>query len=141
MRGGLTTLESAETNQMDRQHIFVVNGASDFLDVVRELLEEEHYNITTTNFVPKTFDQIVTLDPSLLIIDLAVGVTAGWELLERVSHAAATRDVPVIIVSTSPRYLDKVRDDPAKFGNPRLIGKPFDLDELLGIVDELIGSA
>ena len=43
----------ATPEQMHRQHIFVVNGSADFLDVVRELLQDEHYNVTTTDFVPK----------------------------------------------------------------------------------------
>jgi hypothetical protein len=42
----------ATPEQMRRQHIFVVNGSAEFLDVVRELLQDEHYNVTTTNFVP-----------------------------------------------------------------------------------------
>ena len=58
-------MDAAEARQRERQHIFVVNGASDFLDVVRELFEGEGYNITTTNFVPKTFDQIEVIGPSL----------------------------------------------------------------------------
>jgi hypothetical protein len=32
----------ATPEQMQRQHIFVVNGSADFLDVVRELLQDEH---------------------------------------------------------------------------------------------------
>jgi CheY-like chemotaxis protein len=49
-------MNAAERHQRERQHIFVVSGASEFLDIVRELLESEEYNVTTTNFVPKTFD-------------------------------------------------------------------------------------
>lgn len=133
-------MDSAETSQMGRQHIFVVNGSPDFLDIVRELLQEEHYNVTTTNFVPKTFNQIEALEPSLLIIDLAVGINAGWELLEQLGRAASTRDIPVIVVSTSAAILNQVRDAPARFGGQRLLRKPFDLQELLSIVEELIGS-
>lgn len=128
-------------DQMARQHIFVVNGSPDFLDVVRELLQEEHYNVTTTNFVPRTFDQIEALNPSLLIIDLAVGVSAGWSLLERLGQSASTRDIPVIVVSTDSRYLDKVRLDPTRYGSQSLLQKPFDLDDLLSMVNDLIGDA
>ena len=45
--GGWATRE-----QMARQHVYVVNGSPGFLEVVRELLQDEHYNVTTTNFVP-----------------------------------------------------------------------------------------
>lgn len=57
---------SREAAQMRRKHIFAVNGSSDFLDVIRELFQEEAYNVTTTNFVPHTFEQITALQPSLV---------------------------------------------------------------------------
>jgi CheY-like chemotaxis protein len=134
-------MQDDERAQMGRQHIFVINGSPDFLDVARELLQEEHYNVTTTNFVPQSFDQIAALDPALIILDLAVGVRAGWELLERLAHAARLRDIPTIVVSTDPRYLDAVQADPARYGAHRLLRKPFDLDDLLRAVNELIGPA
>ena len=70
-------MDSNEQSRMERQHVFVVNASPDFLDVVRELLQEEEYNVTTTNFVPKTFDQIATLDPALLIVDLVSASSAS----------------------------------------------------------------
>jgi twitching motility two-component system response regulator PilH len=130
-----------EQAQMGRQHIFVVNGSSDFLDLARELLQEERYNVTTTNFVPATFEQIAALDPALIILDLAVGIRAGWDLLERLTHSARLQDIPLIVVSTSPRYLETVQADPGRFGEHRVLSKPFDVDDLLCAVAELIGPA
>jgi CheY-like chemotaxis protein len=68
---------AAERAQMRRQHVFAVNGAAELLDVIRTILEDERYNVTTTNFVPETFDLVATLRPALLIVDLAVGVRSG----------------------------------------------------------------
>jgi CheY-like chemotaxis protein len=84
----------ATPQQMRRQHIFVVNGSADFLDVVRNLLQDEDYNVTTTNFVPRTFKQFETARPALLIVDLIHGEMAGWDLLAELRHEAATRDIP-----------------------------------------------
>jgi CheY-like chemotaxis protein len=64
------------------QHIFAINGAADFLYLVRELLEDSSYNVTTTNFVPKTFAEILAMEPNLIIIDLALHIHAGWDVLE-----------------------------------------------------------
>ncbi len=135
------TMSEAELRQRERQHIFVVNGASEFLDIVRELLESEHYNVTTTNFVPKTFDQIVVLEPSLIILDLAIHVQAGWDLLEQLHADAVTNGIPVIVVSTVPEYLERVQADVARYGGQRFLNKPFDIDDLLNAVTELVGAA
>ena len=131
----------ATPEQMQRQHIFVVNGSVDFLDVVRELLQDEHYNVTTTNFVPRTFKQIETARPSLLIIDLIHGEMAGWDLLAELRHEAATRDIPVILVSTSKQLLEKAETERVIWGGDRHFLKPFSLDELLQAIQELIGPA
>ena len=131
----------ATPEQMQRQHIFVVNGSADFLDVVRELLQDENYNVTTTNFVPQTFEQVEVARPSLLIVDLIHGEMAGWELLGEVRHEAATRDIPVILVSTSQQLLERAEMERVIWGGDRYFLKPFSLDALLEAIQDLIGPA
>jgi DNA-binding response OmpR family regulator len=131
----------ATPEQMARKHVYVVNGSPAFLDIVRELLQGENYNVTTTNFVPRSFQTIESAQPALLIIDLVIGEQAGWDLLAELRHAASTRDIPVLLVSTRPELLDNVRSQHAEFGGDRYLLKPFDLDELLDNIDQLIGKA
>lgn len=135
-KGGRATSE-----QMQRQHIFVVNGSAEFLDIMRELLQDEQYNVTTTNFVPATFAQIESANPSLLLIDLVVGEHAGWDLLADLRQGANTHKIPVILVSTTSSLLDRARDEHAALGGDRYLVKPFDLDDLLTTVEDLVGKA
>jgi DNA-binding response OmpR family regulator len=124
---------------MARQHIFIVNGAPPILDLLRDLFQAEDYNVTATNFVPQTFEQIAALDPDLLMIDVVIGNQAGWDLLERLHDGAATRGIPVIIFSTSPVLLDRARHLASTASTHRFLLKPFDITELLALVGELIG--
>ncbi len=130
-----------ERLQMDRQHIFAVDGAPEFLDLVRALFEDEHYNVTTTNFVPRTFDHIAVVKPDLLIIDLVLGEVAGWDLLEQLHREAATLDIPVILTSTNPKLLDRAQSDVARYGDARVIVKPFDIEDIIQAVLDAIGPA
>lgn len=131
----------AERDRMDRKHVFVVNGSPEFLDLARDLLQEERYNVTTTNFVPQTFDQIAALQPSLLMVDLAVGARAGWELLQRLNGEAVTNGIPVVVVSTDPSLLEEAKAQQARYGGQHFQAKPFDIDELVRAVEDLIGPA
>jgi CheY-like chemotaxis protein len=133
--------QDSERQQAERKHIFAVNGAVDFLETLRELLQDEKFNVTTTNYVPETFDQIAALDPDLIIVDLAVGQRAGWDLLERLHEEAATRHIPVLVTSTDQRLLDRVKADVARYGENQLVAKPMNIDDLIGTVHEMIGSA
>ncbi len=131
----------ATPEQMDRKHVFVVNGAPEFLDLVRELLQDEQYNVTTTNFVPQSFATIAAAQPAALVIDLAITERAGWNLLRELRRAVSTRDIPVLLVSTSWQLIEDARAQHEEFGGDRYLSKPFNIDDLLNAIQELIGSA
>ncbi|HEV2529131.1 MAG TPA: response regulator [Thermomicrobiales bacterium] len=134
-------IREASRVQGQRKHVFVVNGSPEFLDLLRELMQEEGYNVTTTNFVPRTFDQIRALEPDLIVIDIVIGQIVGWDLLVQLQHEATTSDVPVLIASTDPHLLERAESVRLHFPNTRFIGKPLDLDALLGMINDLIGPA
>jgi len=125
----------------ERKHVFAINGSVEFLNVIRDLFQEEAYNVTTTNFVPSSFEQIAAAQPDALIIDVAVGQSAGWELLEQLHAGAVTSGIPVLVLSTSPRLLEKAREQAETYGNHRYLDKPFDVDALLSQIREMIGEA
>jgi DNA-binding response OmpR family regulator len=133
--------EVEDRSQEQRKHIFAINGSPDFLNVIRDLFQEEDYNVTTTNFVPNSFEQIAALDPDALIVDIAVGQWAGWELLERLNAEAATTGIPVLVVSTDPTLLERVQDEAARYGQNRFLIKPFGLEEILAQIREMVGAA
>jgi DNA-binding response OmpR family regulator len=128
-------------SQEEREHVFAINGSPDFLNIVWELFQEEDYNVTTTNFVPNSFEQIAALQPNALIIDVAVGQKAGWDLLEQVNVGAETTGIPVLVLSTSPQLLERAQDQADRYGTHRYLDKPFDLEALRTHIREMIGEA
>ncbi len=134
-------MSAAEHQQQARKHIFVVNSSPDFLDFIRQLLQDEQYNVTTTNFVPRTFEQIDALQPDLLLVDLVAGQQAGWALLERLQAEAVTNRIPVVVTATDPRLMAQAEAQQARYGGQHFVAKPFDVDELLEAIQSLIGGA
>ena len=137
----MTRAQAENRAQETRKHIFVINGAPAFLNLMRDLFQDERFNVTTTNFVPRSFEQIEALRPDALIVDVVVGQQAGWELLERLNEAAATTGIPVLVVSTSSALLDRAREQADRYGTHRYLAKPFDLGEVVQIMQEMIGEA
>ncbi|MBI3967075.1 MAG: response regulator [Chloroflexi bacterium] len=123
------------------QHIFCVNSHRELRAILHELFEEEHYQVTTTNFLPETFEQIEALQPTLLIIDLSDVRPAGWALLEELSKAAATRRIPVVALSPDPSLVERAAAKGHQLHVQRVLSKPFDLDQILDTVRSLIGPA
>ena len=130
-----------DRSQEQRKHIFAINGAPEFLNILRELFQEEDYNVTTTNFVPSSFEQIAAVQPDAPIVGVVVGERAGWDLLEQLNAAAATTGTPVLVLSTSPRLLALAQEQAAQYGTHRYLDKPFALDALLSQIREMIGEA
>ena len=127
-------------SQIRRPHVFAINASVEFLNIVRELFQEEGYNVTTTNFAPNSFAQIEALQPDALIIDIAIGQEAGWELLEQLDADADTAGIPVLVVSTDPRLLAHAEAHAARYGRHRFLEKPLDLEAMLGAIQEMIAA-
>lgn len=130
-----------ERAQMEHPHVFVANNSPEILGFIREVLQDEQYLVTTTTFVPDTFEQIAALGPDVLVIDVAVGERAGWDLLERLREEAATSEIPGVVVSTDPRLLERAQAEAECLGGRAFLAKPFDLDAMLGTIQDLIGPA
>lgn len=130
-----------DRSQERRKHVFAINGAPEFLNLLRDLFQDEHFNVTTTNYVPRSFEQIAALQPDALIVDVVVGQSAGWELLEQLHAAAATNGIPVLVMSTSPQLLAKAEEQAARYGTHRYLAKPFDLEAILSEIRAMVGKA
>jgi CheY-like chemotaxis protein len=125
-----------------RKHVFAVNNSPDFLLIMREVLTDEGYAVTTSDFEPRVFTRIVMRHPDALIIDLAVGESVGWDLLRRLHLEAKTTDIPVLVTSTSPVLLEQALEEAAQYGTNRsILTKPMDLDELVRVIGEMVGDA
>ncbi len=133
------TSEAANSRRTNK-HVFVINGEVAVLELIRELLQDERYNVTTTNFVPRTWEQIDALQPNLLMVDLTIGQRAGWDLLEKLQLEATTKRIPVIVFSTDPSLLEEAAKNSERFGGQRFVAKPFDVDQLIDTVHDLIGA-
>ena len=133
--------DSTERAQATRKHVFVINAEPEFLNLMRKLFQSERYNVTTTNFVPNSFGQIEGLQPDVLVIDLAQGRQAGWDLLERLHREASTAGIPVLIVSIDDDLLARARRQIERYGGNAYLEKPFSLKRMLSIIDALIGPA
>jgi CheY-like chemotaxis protein len=124
-----------------RKHVFAVNSSPDFLLIVRELLEGEGYAVTTNDYTPNVFTQIVMRQPDALIVDVAPGESTGWDLLRRLHTEAATTGIPVLVTSTSSALLEQAHEQAAWYGTKRsFLTKPTDLDHLLATIREMVSS-
>lgn len=81
------------------------------------------------NRQPGSGDQV---RPHLILLDLNMPRTTGWEVLEKIKNDPGLRTIPVVVVSTSSS-LNDIRTAYDLHANAYVV-KPVDLDEFLAVM-------
>jgi CheY-like chemotaxis protein len=117
-----------------KQRVLVLNNDSDFLDLMKQLLEEEGFDVETRKVWDKAYDVVKDSKPELVILDVLLDLERrGFQLIDLLTLDPETREIPLIVASTATMQLHERRDAFSSMGIP-VISKPFDLDTLLDLI-------
>jgi DNA-binding response OmpR family regulator len=124
-------------------HILIVNDDQDVLDLLADLFTEEGYHVTTSLIAYESPSEVAVLAPDLLIADLRLGRTLeeGLGFLERLHGDPLTAELPVIVCSASHPGVMAEAGARLQTQACALVGKPFDIDELLAAVSTCLDCA
>lgn len=110
--------------------ILAVDDDKDILDVIQYILEDSGYEVHALSDGTLLFDKIRSLTPDLILLDIMLGNLDGRELCRAVKTSEETRNIPVVMISAS-----HVAGSIDQKGAPdSFIAKPFDINDLLGVV-------
>jgi CheY-like chemotaxis protein len=124
-----------------RARIAVINDDTDFLDLMRDLLEnEENYEVAVCKEWDSAYQFVRKAQPDLVILDIRIGGEEhGWTILNLLTLDPATRPIPAIVCSAAVHSLHEHQDMLSRFG-VRALPKPFDLDALLTTIEETLAG-
>jgi DNA-binding response OmpR family regulator len=126
---------------MARSLIAVVNDDVPFLEMMEQLLEDEGYRVLVMNEAGQAYARIKRQRPELVILDVRLGdPDAGWRVLEALRLDRAVRSIPVIVCSADLRALQERAEYLRRMGC-ECLPKPFDVDQLLTKVEEVLGPS
>lgn len=118
--------------------IDVVNDDTDFLELMRELLDLEGYETRTHKVAMHAYPKLKADRPDLIILDIRMETPeAGWQLLELLRLDPETAAIPVIVCSADALFL-RAKEVHLHERGCRTLEKPFTLDELLTVVAETL---
>jgi CheY-like chemotaxis protein len=120
-----------------RARIAVINDDTTFLDLMRDLLEEEeNYEVLICREWDRVHEFVKTEQPDLVIQDIRIGGEEhGWTILNLLTLDPATRPIPMIVCSAAIQSLHEHQHLLSTYGI-RALPKPFDLDTLLRTIEE-----
>ena len=117
---------------MSANAILVVDDDMAILDMVAELLGYEGYRVLTSNSGREALACAKDQAPGLILLDLMMPEMSGWQVVSALRSLPQTRSIPVVLLSARRDLATTAHD----LGVEHFLEKPFDLDELLGLVQK-----
>ena len=117
--------------------ILVIDDEYALVESLTDLLEEEGYRVVSAANGKDGLTRVMKENPDLIITDFMMPIADGLELVRGVRALPTFQAVPVVMMSAS--------DMTVVLSNRRLklsafLSKPFQADELMGLVRKLIGK-
>jgi DNA-binding response OmpR family regulator len=118
--------------------ILVVDDSLTDRTLIRRILESKKYLVVETGESDQVNDLIETEHPDLILLDIILPGTNGYEICRNLKGGADTKKIPIIFVSarkkTSDVYWGKLQ------GADDYLTKPVDPAELLTVVEKFLGQ-
>jgi CheY-like chemotaxis protein len=122
---------------VDDTQVLVVDDDFDIRDTLRELLEIEGLRVAIASNGREALQRLRDgVRPDLILLDLMMPEMSGWEFRGEQLRDPRLAGIPVVILSATPD-VGKTAQELKAAGWVR---KPFDLDELLEMVQERVAS-
>jgi CheY-like chemotaxis protein len=114
--------------------VLICDDDEGILDMLALILEDAGFN-TVSEINSLNVNKLIEKEqPDLLLLDLWMPVLSGDQVLKMIKNNPETSNLPVIIISASIEGA-KIA---AEAGANNFIAKPFDVDELINKVHQLL---
>src|SRR3989338_2900852 len=122
-----------------KQKILVVDDEKDLSALVSLHMKMAGFEVLTANNGEKALDLSREEKPDLIILDLMLPKIDGWQVCEQLRQNAATKDIPVIMLTARTQIEDKLKGFEA--GADDYVTKPFSPRELVARVKRVLARA
>jgi CheY-like chemotaxis protein len=116
--------------------VLVVEDDESVSALLVDLLRERGYNAVPAFDGRSALSLARRLKPHLITLDLALPGVDGTAVLQRLKLDPDTREIPIVVISAFTQILPA--GDRRKLAY--LLGKPFDVTEVLDIVQATVGN-
>lgn len=120
---------------MANARIVVVDDEPSIVEAVSWVLEEEGYDVSMARNGREGLDRIRAVHPDVIITDLMMPVMDGFALCRAVREDDATRSIPIVVMTAAVHLVEREHDL-----YTALLPKPFDLDGVLGVVEQVLAA-
>ena len=118
--------------------VMVVDDSITMRKVTGRVLERNNYEVSTAKDGVDALERMVERVPDLMLLDIEMPRMDGYELATAMKADPRLREVPIIMITS--RTGEKHRQRAFDLGVERYLGKPYQENELLRNVNDLLES-
>lgn len=119
--------------------VMVVDDSLTVRKIAGRLLSREGYHVLTAKDGVDALEQLLEVIPDVMLVDIEMPRMDGFDLTRNVRADARLKDIPIIMITS--RTADKHRNYAKEIGVNHYLGKPYQEDELLGLIAGYIRQA
>lgn len=116
--------------------ILLVDDDQYLRESVKSYLQEKGFQIILATNVSEAIQYLMKNIPDVLISDVVMPQISGYELINYVRSSDTLRDLPIILLTAKGMTQDRIKG--YNLGCNAYLPKPFDPDELVSIINNLV---
>jgi twitching motility two-component system response regulator PilG len=128
--------ESAQRSMAKGRKILVVDDSATVRKLISGKLEKSGHEVVCAVDGIDALEKIKEFVPDLILLDIMMPQLDGYQVCKLIRGNAATKDVPIVMISGKDGFFDKVRGRMA--GTTGYITKPFGPETLMKTVEAYI---
>lgn len=135
----MKAIEEGVHSDAPATRVVVVEDDQASADVLQRRLQANGMVVSVAHDGRRGIELVEELLPDLVLLDVMLPDTDGYDVCLRIKSNTATSPIPVIFLSARGEVVDKVRG--LSCGAADYITKPFQAAELLARIDAVLGQA
>lgn len=146
--GSIISLSEAEAAEADQQAsspveeerekiVMVVDDSITIRKVTERMLARHNMKVITAKDGVDAVSQLQEVMPDVMLLDIEMPRMDGYEVATHVRNDERLKDLPIIMITS--RSGSKHRDKAMEIGVNKYLGKPYQEDDLMQNIYELIG--
>ena len=115
------------------KRLLVIDDDSDIRELIREIFEQDDYEVRCLADVYDIFHEINHFRPDVILVDYRLGFSNGADIAHEIKSNAGTLNIPVVLFSAHHQRVEAM----GNHGWNAFVGKPFDVEHIKSVVGKL----
>ncbi|MDP8233368.1 MAG: response regulator [Candidatus Saelkia tenebricola] len=123
---------------MERKKILVVDDEPDLRSLIQTRLEANGFDVVTAHDGTEALQKANKENPDVILLDVMMPAGDGFSVCQKLKAQSETRAIPIIFLTA--KTLDRDEREGYALGAEYYIRKPFESEELIGIINRVLES-